>query len=166
MLDETVVVHHSEDMFAPVGLLRVVKCHTEPKEKLAEREGIETAAVDPSNKSRATLAVEPPLLARVSVASPRTIFLPHVHEGSGGLVYLSGVRSPGDPLELAGAPSAVVGGVAAVAAAAAAAQVARCLSAARAALNATGVIFRDVCFVHLYLADMGHFGAVNKEYCK
>lgn len=26
-------VVHSEDMFAPVGLLRVVKCHTEPKDR-------------------------------------------------------------------------------------------------------------------------------------
>lgn len=32
MLDETVIVNHSDDMFAPVGLLRVAKCHTEPKD--------------------------------------------------------------------------------------------------------------------------------------
>lgn len=34
VLDETAVVNHSDDMFAPVGLLRVVKCHSEPKETL------------------------------------------------------------------------------------------------------------------------------------
>lgn len=33
VLDETEKVIHSEDMFAPVGLLRVAKCHTEPKDQ-------------------------------------------------------------------------------------------------------------------------------------
>ncbi|CAN0149850.1 unnamed protein product, partial [Discosporangium mesarthrocarpum] len=32
VLDETEVVTHSDDLFAPVGLLRIKKCHTEPKD--------------------------------------------------------------------------------------------------------------------------------------
>lgn len=81
-------------------------------------------------------------------------FLPHVHEASGGLLYLSAVRIPG-LIPSAGAEAS-----------AAAEQVKACLSAARASLEEAGVsTMKDVCFVHLYLRDMGHFAAVNAEYC-
>ncbi|CBN78880.1 conserved unknown protein [Ectocarpus siliculosus] len=139
VLDETVVVNHSDDMFAPVGLLRVVKCHTEPKTPPLTGGSI-SAADNNTGKDNATGGTA------LSTA-----------EGSGGLVYLSGVRAA------ARWPGA---GGGAAAAAAAARQAADCLEAARTGLEGIGVCLRDVCFVHLYLRDMRLFSAVNEEYCK
>ncbi|CAN0532556.1 unnamed protein product, partial [Ectocarpus sp. 12 AP-2014] len=53
VLDETMVVNHSDDMFAPVGLLRVVKCHTEPKTQPLTGGGI-TAADNNTGKDNTT----------------------------------------------------------------------------------------------------------------
>lgn len=218
VLDETVVVNHSDDSFAPVGLLRVITCHTEPKAPLAAPASsvaaAGTSALDGSGTEEGEVAgrggdtidrqvavgVVAPAgtgaaagaaarvaeaaggdvdtssvvgavdggassavgskegLGTVAAASPSPSLgcLPHVHEGSGGLVYLSGVRSSRRAGEAgAGAGAEVVAG-----------QAADCLGAALAALEDVGVSFRDVCFVHLYLRDMGHFSDVNDEYCK
>lgn len=199
MLDETLVVNHSDDMFAPVGLLRVIKCHTEPKTPIAvpasavEAAGTstrkETSAKGGEVAERAGGVVDPQAAAEAAgggvepsqaveavdgttpsgsmkerqgaaasaFPSPSLRCLPHVHEGSGGLVYLSGVRTSRPTGDAA---------VAAAAALAAARQTADCLAAALAGLEGVGVSFRDVCFVHLYLRDMGHFSSVNDEYCK
>lgn len=200
VLDETVVVNHSDDMFAPVGLLRVMKCHTEPKTPITVPASVVAAAgastpgkgsaqeskvgerdrdaVDPQgvtaeaagggvDSSRAVEAVDGSApsgnrtkerqdTATSDSSSPSLRCLPHVHESSGGLVYLSGIRTPRRTGEV----------TAAVPAAVAARQTARCLAAALAGLEGVGVSFRDVCFVHLYLRDMRHFSAVNEEYCK
>lgn len=209
VLDETVVVNHSDDMFAPVGLLRVVKCHTEPKNcpagqemrnECKAREKMKNIAIighgriseapcasgkaeskvelalgetpqDIAGRARevTVAAREPlPLVAKESVPlaygratrPAPAFFLPHVHQGSGGLVYLSGARAP----ESRSSSSAVAGEAEAIAEAEV--QMASCLAAVRAALERSGVSLRDVCFVHLYLRDMRHFQAVNREYCK
>lgn len=196
VLDEAVVVNHSDDMFAPVGLLRVIKCHTEPKPPLSvpvsaasslgensaeegEGAGSGRGAVDDQADSAAAAAVadsskqvgvvggdapsgrskEGQGAVAASLSSPLLRCLPHVHEGSGGLVYLSGIRTS----RRAGEAKAAA---ATTAAEVAARQTADCLAAALAGLDGIGVSFRDVCFVHLYLRDMGHFSAVNEEYCK
>lgn len=248
VLDETVVVNHSDDMFAPVGLLRVVKCHTEAKAPpiittssdidhnggAAASSGAASPSVDgggdvksghelggtggpvnllapastpealsgtdcdchtsPSTVGKGAAAAAPmdappsaaapaapasaaavsdspggirkgdqdkiaasptfplsPTPSRSSSSLP-TCCLHHVHEGSGGLVYVSGV-SGGSSGERRGAGAA-------------AEQAAECLARVRAGLEVVGVSFRDVCFVHLYLRDMGHFSSVNEEYCK
>lgn len=201
------VVNHSDDMFAPVGLLRVVKCHTEPKTPPLSGDGI--SAADDTGKDNATSGAalstaetaiskdDAPSAASAAAAAaaaattgstassggggggdggatgkdavpepvswpspppPSSVSccLPHVHEGSGGLVYVSGVRAA------ARWPGAGGGAAAAVAAR----QAADCLAAARAGLEGVGVCLRDVCFVHLYLRDMALFSAVNEEYCR
>eukprot|EP00903_Cladosiphon_okamuranus_P015964 g14746.t1 len=215
VLDDTVVVTHSDDMFAPVGLLRVIKCHTESKPPLAvapcaavaggtsnrdhkgaensELRGIGGDSADPqaegvvvSSAEAAVAAVAPPEAVgrdfdtsqpkgwvgrgtssggskegqgsmAVASPSPSLCCLPHVHEGSGGLVYLSGIRTSQRFAEAEAAVAAVE---------VAARQTADCLALALAGLEEVGVSFRDVCFVHLYLRDMEHFFAVNEEYCK
>ena len=198
VLDETVVVTHSDDMFAPVGLLRVIKCHTEPKAPLdaapsamaaagtwapdehgaenseAPVEGgdtvdpqaagaAEVVAADVDSSQAAGVVGDAPCSGSTkrqgapaaACLSSSLCCLPYVHEGSGGLVYLSGIRAARPAGDAKVAAEEV-----------AARQTADCLRAARAGLDGAGVSFRDVCFVHLYLRDMGHFSAVNEEYCK
>lgn len=69
-------------------------------------------------------------------------------------MYLSGVRATGMNPPVPGLPISAV------------AQARDCLACVRAALESAGVSMRDVCFVHLYLRDMGHFAEVNGEYCR
>ena len=60
VLDETVIVNHSDDMFAPVGLLRVAKCHTEPKDLAGARRSPSSAPV-PSPTTASTTEIVPGL---------------------------------------------------------------------------------------------------------
>lgn len=204
VLDQTEVVIHSDDMFAPVALLRVLKCHAEPKAGRMIPRALGNACHErpgqtPSERAQGTESMhqhrpqagrsegfddgrgeceEHADASRISGMAgelrrptEKSWFLPYVHEGSGGVLYLSGVRTFGEVLPSAPHKDPAINGAAsapapAAAAAAAATQIATCLAQVRASMQRAGASMADVCFVHLYLRDMNHFATVNAEYCR
>ncbi|KAG5176959.1 hypothetical protein JKP88DRAFT_202739 [Tribonema minus] len=138
VLDETEVVMHSDDMFAPVALLRVVRCST--ADKMAEERERDAQAMASIGHPDLRAAAE----------------LEQLLADSSGHIHVSSITCPPDSL-----PSATSAGDAAAAAAAQAIAALRALAAALAAHDAS---LADVVFVHLYLADMAHFAAVNAAY--
>lgn len=158
MLDRTEVVIHSDDIYTPVGLLRILQCHTEPKPSAV-------ASSSPSSSPLALLALPPAgarLLAAAGVpggnrplplAAPGLPLLPRPRVWrQGRQLFVSGFSCPCPPPLPPGD--------------AAAQQVTLCLEALGRSLAAEGSSLEDVVFVHLYLRHVAQsFAAANAAYC-
>jgi diphthine-ammonia ligase len=176
VLDKTVLVMHSDDMFAPVGLLQVVQCHAEPKQDAAAADDAaalgavlcadETAAGellacrteiadDVDDDIADSIAATATTMNGSSVSTaqqPAALqWLPHVYESSAHL-HVSAVMCPSVVTTAADSFTA------------AAAQMTQCFALLTAALAQYSCDLHDIVFTHLYLADMGHFAAVNAAY--
>ncbi|CAM9826741.1 unnamed protein product [Chrysoparadoxa australica] len=146
VLEETEVVIHSDDGVAPVGLLRIVKCRAvEKSTSLGDAEVCSSVGNDRARVHRMREYV--PAEVRPPVATVATTWkvLPQVYH-SGGHLHLSSITCRGlsPPAE----------------------QMDWCLNTLSATLKVHAATMDDVCFVHLYLADMGDFAEVNAAYCK
>jgi hypothetical protein len=197
VLDEVKVVVHSDDMDAPVGLLQILKWHTEAKGSssssssgsavfdvdeedyayASERgfvgaSGGGAAAAAAAAASAASAAEEEAVAqlddagdGRSSEAAAGEVVAVH---GSSDQLLVSGITTlPWFGLP-AGSALPLEYAVEEAAACAQMVAVLRSMSQAigdrqKEGLSRCGNPLSDVCFVHLYLKDIRHFAAVNKE---
>ena len=171
VLDETEVVIHSDDIYTPVGLLHIKRCHTEAKEAAEEEKGEEGLArlVSTPGGERLTQLLGPTAVAdgrreEEPPPPPRPRFLPMPQTWrQGKQLNISGVCVP-TPYS----PKPTSNGTCPPSCphARAAEQMQLCLDALQAALQAHVCTLHDVVYVHLYLRSMAAFGTVNAIYCQ
>lgn len=176
VLDDTEVVIHSDDVYTPVGLLHIHRCHAEFKEESSPTETskgnepnrclvlpLEVAIVrsladgGPSTSAESlgsqACAVAPGKRARKWRIRPQ----PHVWR-QGRVLNISGYCVPTPRIHFQGADSSTHGE--------AAGQMRLCLEGVQRVLLEHGLSLHDVVVVHLYLRSMASFAAVNAEYCR
>lgn len=197
VLDETEVVVE-DDSGGTVGVMKVLKCHAEPKNILGESESRieavqlpdEAASFELLQCSLGTLRDKEPakettwLTAwhkvpegnlnalegahidenyNVTEMEKHTtletelrmhVVLPHVYESPSGLLHISGVTTTAQRLDVS-ENSALDE---------AARQAGVCLDTIRTALSMYGASLADVAIVHVYVANMSHFSAINAAY--
>lgn len=162
VLDRTEVVIHSDDIYAPVGLLRILQCHTEPKPAASPPHPPLTPLVLPpagarllaeAERGKGTAAGEQPLPPSPQLAPGALLLLPRPRVWcQGRQLFVSGFSCPGPATST---PDN-----------AAARQVTLCLEALSRALEAEGSSLEDVVFVHLYLRNVARdFASANAAYC-
>ncbi|CAN0006665.1 unnamed protein product, partial [Phaeothamnion confervicola] len=150
VLDETEVVTTDDDGGgAPVGVLRILRCHAESKPPPA-------SPAPPVNGALGAAAA-----AAAADGGSNGVYELGAHVCMGGIVsYANAADATADAG--AGAGAAVLETDEAMAAA----QMEDCMAVLAAALAARGLSLEDVVFVHLYLADIRAFAAVNAAYCR
>lgn len=147
---------HSDDYFAPVAFLVIEKCHLEDKEptslsKLASRLPSSPAPLSLSpaldDASSANTSAQPIATTLAQSAPAGRAFLP-AHGQFRDLFHLSGFMSSSSAsLSLE-------------------AEIKEVFDHVIDTLKQQHMTLDDVCFVHLYVRDMGTFTQINAEYCK
>jgi len=175
VLDETEVVIHADDVYTPVGLLHIQRCHTEAKEGGKEGgkvEEINGLLKSPAGGQRLQMLLagaeseeekEEGATAALGIDArrprPRRIRpLPHIWR-QGKQLNFSGLcvptpRLPETQLAILNPHQR------------AADQMRLCLDSLQAGLASHGLTLHDVVFVHLFLRSMSSFAVVNTIYCQ
>lgn len=171
------VVLHSPDSIAPVGVLHPTAFHIEHK----QHGGADSDAADSSQQLQqqqqqsAAVVVEVPDDWQPSGAAAAAATA--AVAGSSGQpadVWRTDVQVTASPAHIhitcsassQQQPNSAAAEGAAFTAADTAAALDAALSAVAAQLQQRGLSWLRSCFVHLYLADMAHFGAANEAYCR
>ena len=185
VLDEVEVVMHSDDVYAPVGLLEIRKCHTKEKEKEVggrwEEVSLSSSILTPAcggERLRELLMVaargenggdgecdSSKLTSRIGRRKQAGYLRPLPHTWrQGRQLNISGLCVPTSIVTTTNED----GGVekAATAATTAATQMKLCLDLLQHTLHSQGLSLHDVVFVHLYLRHISTFAAVNAIYCQ
>lgn len=147
---------HSDDYFAPVAFLVIEKCHLEDKEpasssKLALRLPSSPAQLTLSPAQDDSTGVDTstqPVAMTLAESAPADRAILPAHGQFRNLFHLSGFMSANsNSLSLE-------------------AEIKEVFDHAIATLRQQSMTLDDVCFVHLYVRDMGAFAQINTEYCK
>ncbi|GAB5032124.1 meiotically up-regulated gene 71 protein [Nannochloropsis oceanica] len=171
VLDETEVVIHADDVYTPVGLLHIHRCHIEAKDVGEDIRGavrkVDGLLISPAGGQRlqdlsaqAHAKEEESTIAERNVrgrSRPRHIRpLPHIWR-QGKQLNISGLCVPttrSQPSQTSKPHQR------------AADQMRHCLESLQAGLALHGLTLHDVVFVHLYLRSMSSFAAINAVYCQ
>jgi diphthine-ammonia ligase len=129
---------HSADAYAPVGILKIIKFHTEPKER---------HSAPPLRSPPLYTCPLPSMVCTGPISTVSIKQLPSCY-CHGDHLFLSGFRGPlsltsDNPISL---------------------QPLECLTAIKALLEMKGFSMDDVIFVHLYLSSMSDFALINSTY--
>ncbi|KAG7394461.1 ATP binding domain 4 [Phytophthora boehmeriae] len=152
VIDESHTVLHSDDYIAPVAFLSIDECHLEEK--------------DPPNPSQLASRIPTPLSTpptsntKTSMDLKTATALALAPVGARGIVpTCSRFR---DQLQLSGIMSSKAGDESL----SLDEEMADIIAQLEESLKDDGMVFSDICFVHMYVQDMSMFGRINTEYVR
>ncbi|RMX68584.1 hypothetical protein DD238_004293 [Peronospora effusa] len=151
VIDESHTVLHSDDYVAPVAFLSIDKCHLEDKE--------------PSDPSQLASRIPEPLLSRLSISAMNTNKKPATVLAlcpQSATKFVPAFGQFRDQVHLSGIMSSKAGDVSV----SLKEEMIDIVNQLETILESQEMVLADVCFVHLYVRDIGAFAQLNAEYIR